>query len=336
MERKRVTIEDVAREAGVSRQTVSRAINNRGEISPETRARILAIVERMGYRPSSIARGLATQRTHTIGLVMPDVANPFFSEVARGAEQTAYAEGYTVFLCNTDENPDRELAILNLLEEQRVDGVVLCSSRLDEPTLHATIGRHPNVVLVNRRLENTAVGTVLLEDKLGAQMLTKHLIDTGHDTIGFLSGPATSTSGRQRAEGYFAALTASALPHAPGWIRPCAPTVAGGHEVARALLARHPELTALFCYNDLVAVGALQACADLGRTVPGDLAITGFDDIPLAALVTPPLTTCRVPRNEVGAQAMHLLLDRIDGCTDECAAVRLPPQLIIRASAPLA
>ena len=335
MERKKVTIQDVAREAGVSRQTVSRAINDRAEISPETRSRILAVVERMGYRPSSIARGLATQRTRTIGLVMPDVANPFFAEVARGAEQAAYAEGYTVFLCNTDENPDRELAILNLLEEQRVDGVVLCSSRLDEKTLRATLAHHPTVVLVNRLLEDSEVGTVLLEDKLGAQMLTQHLIDTGHKNIGFLSGPAASTSGRQRAAGYFAALASAALPHAPGWIRPCAPTVDGGHKATIVLLAQHPELTALVGYNDLVAIGALQACADLGRAVPAGLAIAGFDDIPLAALVTPPLTTCRVPRYEVGAQAMRLLLDRVNGCTDECEAVFLPPQLIIRASAPL-
>ena len=334
MERKKITSQDVAREAGVSRQTVSRAINDRTEISPETRSRILAIVERMGYRPSSIARGLATQRTRTIGLVIPDVANPFFSEVARGAEQTAYAEGYTVFLCNTDENPDRELAILNLLEEQRVDGVVLCSSRLDEETLQTTVARHPTVVLVNRLLKGSEVGTVLLEDKLGAQILTQHLINTGHKAIGFMSGPAASTSGLKRAEGYFAALAAAALPHNSGWIQPCAPTVDGGHEATTILLNQHPELTAIVGYNDLVAIGAVQACTDLGRVVPDSLAITGFDDIPLAALVTPPLTTCRVPRYEVGAQAMRLLLDRVNGCTDECEAIFLPPTLVVRASAP--
>jgi LacI family transcriptional regulator len=334
VERKKVTIQDVAQAAGVSRQTVSRAINNRDEISVETRTRIMAIVEQMGYRPSSIARGLATQHTRTLGLVIPDVANPFFSEVARGAEHAAYAEGYTVFLCNTDENPQRELAILQLLEEQRVDGVVLCSSRLDEEALRAMLTRHPTVVLVNRQLEVSEVSTVLLEDKLGAQLLTQHLIDTGHQAIGFLAGPRASMSGSKRAEGYFATLTASALTHDPGWIHSCAPTVQGGHEAAQTLLIQHPELTALFCYNDLVAIGTLKACADLGRTVPDDLAIVGFDDIPLAALVTPPLTTCRVPRYEVGAQAMRLLLDHINGCTDACTEIILSPELIVRASAP--
>ena len=334
MERKRVTIQDVACEAGVSRQTVSRAINDRDGINPKTRARILAIVERMGYRPSSIARGLVTQRTRTLGLVIPDVANPFFSEVARGTEHTAYTEGYTVFLCNTDENSQRELAILNLLEEQRVDGIVLCSSRLDEDTLRRMLARPPTVVLVNRQLEGTDVGTVMLEDKRGGQMLTRHLIATGHRAIGFLAGPPASTSGGQRAEGYFAALAEAGLSHDPGWIQPCAPTVQGGYTAAHALLTHHPELTALFCYNDLVAVGTLQACADLGRSVPDDLSVVGFDDIPLAALVTPPLTTCRVPRYDVGARAMRLLLDHINGDTDEGKTIFLRPELVIRASAP--
>lgn len=335
MERKKVTIEDVAQAAGVSRQTVSRAINNRDEISVETRARIMAIVEQMSYRPSSIARGLATQHTRTLGLVIPDVANPFFSEVARGAEQTAYAEGYTVFLCNTDENPQRELAILHLLEEQRVDGVVLCSSRLDEETLHTTLTRHPTVVLVNRQLAGDDFGSVLIDDEMGGQTITRHLLHTGHNTIGFLTGPPASRSGRKRVEGYFAALTASGVAYDPGWMRPCLPTVQGGYEAARALLTSHPEITAIFCYNDLVAIGTVQACHELGLAIPDDLAIVGFDDIPLAALVTPSLTTCRVSRYEMGAQAMKMLLERIEGCTLECQKVIMHPELIIRASAPL-
>lgn len=335
MERKKVTIQDVAQAAGVSRQTVSRAINNRNEISLETRSRIMAIVEAMGYRPSSIARGLATHRTRTLGLVIPDVANPFFSEVVRGAEHAAYAEGYTVFLCNTDENPQRELAILHLLEEQRVDGVVLCSSRLDDEALRNTVERHPTVVLVNRPLAGNEVGTILLNDKSGGQLLTEHLLGTGHRAIGFLSGPLASRSGRKRAEGYQEALAAYDVPHRAEWTVHCAPTVLGGYQSARDLLNRHPELTAIFCYNDLVAIGTLQACAELGRKIPDDLAIVGFDDIPLAALVTPPLTTCRVPRYEVGAQAMRLLLDRVNGCTDACTEICLSPELIVRASAPL-
>jgi LacI family transcriptional regulator len=349
MDRKRATIEDVARAAGVSRQTVSRAINDLGEISPRTRARVLRIAEEMGYRPSSIARGLATRRTRTLGLVIPDVANPFFSDVARGAEHEGYAGGYNVFLCNTDEDPERELAVLRSLEEKRVDGVVLCSSRLDDDELRQVVARQSAVVLVNRRLEparaENGVGTVMLDDVAGGRMATQHLVDGGHRAVGFLAGPPASRSGRSRAEGYRAACTAADLSYSPTWTVPCPAGVDGGHQAARDLLTARPELTALFCYNDLVAVGALRACAGLGRQVPDDLALVGFDDIMLAALVTPPLTTCHVPRYELGVQAMRLLLNQIGGCPDRanqgpeaeqnpCAEIVLRPELVVRASAP--
>jgi LacI family transcriptional regulator len=338
MGRKRVTIEDVARAAGVSRQTVSRAINDQSEISPQTRARVLRIVEELGYRPSGIARGLATRRTRTLGLVIPDVANPFFSDVARGAEHVAYAEGYNVFLCNTEEDPQRELAVLRSLEGQRVDGVVLCSSRLDDRELRSVVVHHSVAVLVNRRLESEGeldrIGVVLLDDVAGGRMAAQHLLDGGHRAVGFVAGPPASRSGRWRAEGYRAALADTGLSGSPAWMVHCPADVDGGHQAAGDLLARQPELTALFCYNDLVAVGALQACADLGRRVPDDVAVVGFDDITLAALVTPPLTTCRVPRYELGAQAMRLLLAQIDGCSDSCDEVVLRPELVIRASAP--
>jgi LacI family transcriptional regulator len=316
MGRKRVTIEDVARAAGVSRQTVSRAINDQSEISPQTRARVLRIVEELGYRPSGIARGLATRRTRTLG----------------------YAEGYNVFLCNTEEDPQRELAVLRSLEGQRVDGVVLCSSRLDDRELRSMVARHSVAVLVNRRLESDGesgrIGVVVLDDVAGGRMAVRHLLNGGHRAVGFLAGPPASRSGRWRAEGYRAALADADLPGSLAWIVHCPADVDGGHQAAGDLLALHPGLTALFCYNDLVAVGALQACADLGRRVPDDVAVIGFDDIMLAALVTPPLTTCRVPRYELGAQAMRLLLAQIDGCSDSCAEVVLRPELVVRASAP--
>jgi len=326
---------DVAREAGVSLMTVSRVVNEKGEVSPATRQRVLEIVERLSYRPSAIARGLATQRTGSLGLVMPDVANPFFSDVARGAEHVAYAEGYNVFLCNTDEDPQRELTVLQSLEEKQVDGVVLCSSRLDDGELETALAHHPAAVLVNCRLEGDGVvASVLIDDEVGGRMATQHLLHSGHKAVGFLAGPPASRSGQQRAKGYRAALTAAALPHNPDWTPHCFPVVQSGRETARHLLTAYPELTAFFCYNDLVAVGALQACADLGRQVPDDIAIVGFDDIPLAALVIPPLTTCRVRRYELGAQAMRLLLDQIGGSPGECAEIVLQPQLIVRASAP--
>ncbi|MBN1873588.1 MAG: LacI family DNA-binding transcriptional regulator [Anaerolineae bacterium] len=333
MNRNRVTIKDVARAAGVSRQTVSRAINDRGEISEETRDRVLSIAKEMGYRPSSIARGLATQRTGTLGLVVPDVANPFFADVAQGAEHAAYAEGYSVFLCNTNEDPQRELAVLQSLEEKRVDGVVLCSSRLEENELREALTHQTAVVLLNRWLGDSNVGTVLIDDEYGGRLATEHLLQTGHHMVGFLAGPPASRSGRRRAKGYRAAMIRAGSGDPEAWILHCIPTVEGGRIAARQFLTAYPQVDAFFCYNDLVAVGALKASLELGRSIPDELAIIGFDDIPLAALVTPALTTCHVPRYELGRQAMQLLLDRIDGCTDMCRELLVQPELIIRDSA---
>jgi LacI family transcriptional regulator len=315
--------------------TVSRVINDKGDVSPTTRQRVLEVVERLGYRPSGIARGLATQRTGTLGLVVPDVANPFFSDIAGGVEHVAHARDYNVFLCNTKEDAERELAVLKSLEEKRVDGLVLCSSRLSEDELHQAVAAIRPVVLVNRRLVGERVCSVLLDDEGGGRLATRHLLQSGHRAIGLLAGPETSHSGRLRSKGYRAALAEANLPYYPDWVRSCIPVVEGGYEAARDLLTTHPELTSLFCYNDLVAVGALQACAELGRRVPDDLAVVGHDDIPLSALVTPSLTTCRVPRYELGGQAVRLLLDQIEEGPEPCDDTLLPVELIVRASAPL-
>ena len=331
---RRTTMSDVAREAAVSLMTVSRVLNGKGDVSSETRRRVLDVIARLDYRPSGVARSLVTQRTRTIGLVVPDNANPFFSEVARGVEHAAYAQGYNVFLCNTDEDLPRERAVLHSLEEKCVDGVVLCSSRLEDDELRTVIVRHPAMVLVNRRLQSEGYGAVLVDDDRGGRIATEHLLRTGRRRVGFLTGPTASRSGRQRVAGYLAAFTAADLPRSSAWMHPCAPTVEGGRQATRELLSGHPGLTALLCYNDLVAVGALQACAELHLAVPEQLAIVGFDDIPLAALVTPSLTTCRAPRYELGCAAMRLLLERINASPGLTGEVVLQPELVVRASAP--
>jgi LacI family transcriptional regulator len=267
-------------------------------------------------------------------LVVPDVANPFFADVARGVEHVAYAAGYNVFLCNTEEDPSRELAVLDSLEEKRVDGLVLCSSRLGDDDLWGVVSRHPTVVLVNRQLPEEGLYSVLLADEAGGRLAAQFLLDAGHREFGFLAGPEVSHSGRERTKGHRAALAKAGLVCEARRVRYCSPDVKGGQVAARDLLAADSGITALLCYNDLVAVGALQACAELALQVPQDVAVVGYDDIPLAALVTPALTTCRVPRYRLGTESVRLLLSQIDGCPEDCAEIELQPELVFRASAP--
>lgn len=309
---RRITIKDIAREAGVSPQTVSRAVNDKGEIRPETRERILRIAERLGYRPNSIARSLATRRSRNLGLVVPDVSNPFFASVARGIEDAAHDAGYNVFLCNTDENAAREISAIHSLEAQRVDGMLLCSSRLSEQELAKVADRFEPLVLVNRRIDRPQIGCVMVDDAKAMQEAVLSLLRLGHRQIGLLAGPPQSHSGRERVEGYRQAMRMYNSSPRPSWHVHCPPQLQGGQIAAHQLLQQAPELTALVAYNDLVAIGALHACAERGLDVPQDCSIVGCDDVLLAALVSPALTTIHIPTYELGQQAMGLLLDMIE------------------------
>lgn len=332
MSQRRVTISDVAELAGVSYQTVSRVINNNPHVSTQTRERVQQIIRETGYTPSHTARSLVTSRTATIGLVVPDISNPFFSAVAWGADQVASQTGYSILLCNTGEEAAREQDVLRLLHERDVDGVIVCGSRQEDESLQDALASFRAAVLVNRRLEEDAIPAVLVDDFLGGTLIVQHLLEAGHRAIGFVAGPAASFSGRQRLRGYQTALAEAGLASETGWIRNCLPTTAGGQETASVLLAEYPNLTALYCYNDLVALGALQACASSGRQVPVDVAVTGFDDIMLAGVVSPALTTCRVPCVDIGSEAVAMLVDCIDDKLDGCTELVIQPELVIRES----
>ena len=330
---RRVTMADVAREAGVSLMTVSRALNDKDGISETTRMRIHEVIDRLGYRPSGIARGLVTKRTGTIGLVVPDSSNPYFSEVARGVEHAAYLQGYNVFLCNTEEDIEREKTVLYSLAERSVDGLIICSSRLDQEDLRTSLIYFSAQVLVNRTLENSSAVALLSDDTSGVCSAVRHLLQRGHRKIGMLAGPERSFNGRVRLRAFLDALNDAGIGCNSDFDQNCLPMVDASQQAAVDLLTRHPQLTALVCFNDLVAVGALKACAQLGRAVPQDMAIIGFDDIPLASLVTPPLTTVHVPRYELGQLAGKTVLAQIHGeaAVGDCV---LPVKFVIRGSAP--
>jgi len=329
----RITIEDVARAAGVSRQTVSRAINNKGEISPATRQRVMEAVRTLGYRPSRMARGLATQRTYTVGLVVPDITNPFFPEVARGVHDVAGREDYSVFLCNTDESPEEELRVLHSLAAQPVEGILLFGSRISDDDLFAFVEHFHPMVVLNRYLEHPGVSPILVDNQRGAELAVGYLANQGHTAIGMLAGPVTSPSSHQRVEGFRLAMESRGLPLFESKIVSGPPTIEGGCQAARRLLTESPQVTALFAYNDLIALGAVQACHDLGRRVPADCAVVGFDDIRLAAMVSPALTTIRVDKYALGQQAMTRLLAMFDNPDATAPPISIGVELVVRESA---
>lgn len=330
----RITMTEVARRAGVSLMTVSRVVNNKEDVSESTRQRVLKIIEDSGFRPSSIARSLVTQRTGTLGLVVPDIDNPFFSGLVSGVESQAYSNGYNVFLCNTNEDAQREQSILVSLEEKMIDGLILCSSRLPDEELRAAAERFPAVVIISRQLPGAGLGTALIDDRLGGNLAVTHLLRTGRRRIGLITGPAISFSSQGRLSGYRQALEDAGIPFRDQLVYRCRPVQEEAAQAVRHLLSICPNLDGLFCHNDLVAVGALQALKQYGICVPDDVAVVGYDDIPIAAWVTPALTTCRVERFELGSQAMRLLLERIRNSNHQEREVVVSPRLVVRQSAP--
>lgn len=309
--------------------TVSRVINGKTGVGEGTRQRVQQAIESLGYRPNGMARGLKVRRSQTIGLLVPDITNPYFPEIVRGAEDIAFERGYTVFLCNVIEDPKREAAMLRLMEEKRVDGVILCSPRLADKKLFALLRHHHAAVVVNRAAPRELAGVVRLDHEVGIQEAVTHLVETGRTRLALLAGPETSQGSRERIQGFRGALKQHGLESGP--IIACSPYLDAGQAVTGALLAEYPEVDGLLCFNDLIAAGALQACAELGRQVPDELAVVGFDDIPFAKFFTPPLTTLHVPKYDLGASAMRLLLDRLEGRNLQMEVV-LRPKLIVRSS----
>lgn len=329
----RITISDVAKRAGVSSMTVSRVLNRKGEISFSTRKRVQQAIKDLDYRPSTVARSLKTNRTMTVGMIIPDVTNPFFPEIVRGVEDTAWAQNYTMVLCNTAEDPAREEATLRLLEANRVDGIILCSPRLSDEQLLPLLERHSATVLVNRTVPGGVFDTVQVDDTYGTICAVQHLLRDGRQVIGCLAGPSYSYSGKKRMRGYITALEAEGRAFNPKLVVNCSPNEEGGYKASKELLITHPEIDGLICYDDMVAIGALQACAELNIYVPSDIAIIGCDDVRYATLVTPTLTTLRISKYDIGASAARMLLEKMEGRSSQKEII-LKPKFIIRASAP--
>ncbi|MBI5302631.1 MAG: LacI family DNA-binding transcriptional regulator [Chloroflexi bacterium] len=355
-----VTIKDVAREAKVSVPTVSRALSENGYVSDAARRKIELAIKKLGYVPNRLASGLASGRTMSIGMIVPDIASVFFAEVALGAETTATKAGYILTVCNTNGSLDQEKHLLNFLHQARVDGIILAGGRLPDNELLPAVARHPTFVSINRPVPPDLGGSIVTEHAKGMVAAVEHVVRLKRKTIAFMAGPEHSYSADERLRGFLQAMKAFELPINPGLIVPNEANYENGcrnqyewfnsvdagssrwHELraqlgargAHGLLANHPEVDAVVCFNDNLAFGALRACAELGRRVPEDVAIIGCDDISLASQVTPTLTTQRVPRYAIGKRAVQMLIERINGNREQ-ATVVFPHELIIRESAPV-
>ncbi|MCD5364448.1 LacI family DNA-binding transcriptional regulator [Chromobacterium aquaticum] len=321
-----VSIKDVARAAGVSVATVSRALAD-GPVSEALKAKVAAAIAATGYRPNLSARRLRSQHSDTIGLIVSDIRNPFFTAVSRAVEDVAYQAGMRVILCNTDENPDKEAMYLRLMQEERVTGVIFAATRATAETLDAQALGFP-VVLVDRAAPGGAADAVVLDNAAAAGLLVDHLREQGHERIGGLFGN-TSSTGAERHAGFAAALTAAGL-DAPA--RFVAPTAEAAQQAVSAWLTEAEAPRALVISNGLLLLGAMRAVRELRLELPRQLALAGFDNDSWTELAGPGLTVIEQPVDEIGRAAMAMLLERLEQPQRPTRKVVLSGRLVVRGS----
>lgn len=326
------TIRDVAKRAGVSVATVSYVINGSKPVAPETAARVRQAMEELDYHPNAVAQSLRTRTTHVIGVVVSDIANPFFAALVRGAEDYARQNGYSLIICNTNERLENERTYLDLLYRRRVDGLLLAPTGKNDDLIGRLIDRGMKLVLIDRTLPNHKAPAVLSRNEEGAYQATSHLIAYGHTEIGVVLGLPDVSTTRERFEGYRRALREHGLEPSPrlevyGYSR-----VAGAREACLALLSRPDPPTAIFAMNNLMTIGVMQAIRQLGLRCPDDVSVVGFDDFEWAEAFDPPLTTVAQFPYEIGRQAAELLLSLLSGEEVEGEVKRLPVELRVRGS----
>ena len=327
-----VTLADIARELGVSKMTVSRAINNHPLINAETRARVLEVARRLNYQPNQHARALATNRSHLIGVVVPDLMHSYFAEIYRGVEAVARPLGYRNLICNTDEDAAKELDETEALLP-RTDGLIVASSLPPGKVgFYKRIVREgAKVVFIDRRLKGLNCPVVTTDDVQVGVLATEHLIRLGHRRIGHLRGTTASTS-EGRFEGYRRALEKHGLPLDDSLVRDCGFTEREGYEATRLWLEEGGVPGAIFAVNDPAAIGAMQAFEEAGLRVGRDVALVGGGNIHYGDMLRVPLTTVSWSRSEMGQQAARLLLQLIEGEAPGQQQVVLPPELVVRSS----
>lgn len=335
---RQITIYDIAKEANVSVATVSRVLNGTAPVKVSTRAKIEALIQKHQFQPNAMARSLLSKETGIIGVILPDLTNPFFPEVFAGAELEAQESGQTFLLCNTMGVSTKESQYLNLMQEKRVDGIIFLGGRINlkdcEPHLVQEIVDHANkipMVLVNGNLRNNDLIRVVTDEYAGTVFAVRHLIELGHTQIGFIGGESHMTTTSIKLRAFRKTLRDEGLPVKEDWILLDSFSMESGRQLMQKLLEMSERPTAVCCVNDFTAIGAIKTAVDHGLKVPDDISIVGFDDIPLAHHVIPELTTVSQQAKELGRTAVKVLRQMMNkGKVKKLTS--LEPQLVIRKS----
>ena len=328
------TIKDVAKKAGVAHTTVSRALRGSPLISPATTDRIQQIASEMGYHPSAAARSLKTNRSQTLGVIVSAIDDPFFSEILQGIDDVAQECGYSLFIAASQRSLQCERHIVSTMREQRVDGVILCSTPFSsEQSKQLRADEIPLVVINNQSAEDYRY-SIYHDDLDGSRQVMRHLIDLGHQRIAYLGYPRSGRTNAQRLQGYRGEMAAAGLTILNGYeVDAQTSDPSGGEAVTNQILTLFPRPTAIFCYNDMLAIGLLRGLQDAGLRVPEDISVAGFDNITISAFTTPPLTTLDQPKRTIGAQAARLVLGLLEGVENTSPKIQtLKGTLLVRRS----
>lgn len=326
-----VTIRDVAAAARVSTATVSRVINASAVVDERLAGRVRTAISALGYRPNLVARGLRVQSTAVIALVFADVENPFFTSVCRGVEDTARKHGYSVMLCNADEDIAKETEYVNVLASQSVAGVIISPASDQQTDIRPLLRKGIAIVALDRRLR-AQTDSVHSDSRAGARVATRHLLESGARRVACITGPRSVSTAEERLGGYREAIAAAGLPDEPSLFEYANFREDGGYRAAKRLLELPDPPDALFVANNRMLVGAFGACVEAGVDLPDELSIVGFDDLTWAAFTQPSITTVRQATYEIGATAARLVIERIGGLDVPPREIIFEPELVIRAS----
>jgi LacI family transcriptional regulator len=327
---KYITLKMVAERAGVSVNTVSRAINNKSDINEETKKRVLKVAQELGYVQNATAVALRTKKTRTLGVVIADNRNPFYAEVLNGIEEAAREKNYHIILANTQRDYQKEEEAINLLLAKRVDGLLITPVQDRNDDIKKLIEANIPFVIVGRDFENIEVDAVYNDEVKGGFFATEYLIKKGHKRIAFINGFLHKSPAQGRLEGYKKALKEHGIPLDDMMVSVGDIDVEDGYERTKQMLEKNLDFTAIFAYNDMMAFGAMQAVKEKGLRIPEDIGLVGYDDIPFSSLISPSLSTIRLKKQELGAESVKLLLSRINGSREKMKKIMLNVELIVR------